>query len=151
MSRSKTSANAAPVAGLILLCALACGRDNSHAKQARDLLERIARIDHRAPFAERQAQLDALRALPLGEPDLARTRELCVAAHAGLLTAEREQAEVRARLDAAGGRQLPQDELTRLGIALSQAGERLTKANAALPDCEARTRALLEGSRKGPP
>ena len=74
-------------------------------------------------------------------------RDVCAAAHGGLVAAEGEQAEVRARIDQAGQKDLSQAELTELGQRLAQAGQKLQKANAALPDCEARTRALLERYR----
>lgn len=135
------------VAGLILFAGVGCNSENSRAQQARTLLERIARIDHRAPLPERRVQVDALRTLPLKEQDLVQMRDVCAAAHGGLLAAESEQAEVRARLDDAGTRDLAQPELAQLGQQLAQAGEKLRKANAALPDCEARTRTLLERYR----
>ncbi len=143
----KTSANAARVAGLILLCTVGCNDDNSRAQQARALLERIARIDHRAPLSERRAHIEALRTLPLKDDDLVQMRDVCAAAHGGLVAAESEQAEVRARLDQAGTKDLPQPELAQLGQRLAQAAGKLSKANAALPDCEARTRKLLERYR----
>jgi hypothetical protein len=135
------------VAGLILLLGVGCNEENSRAQQARALLERIARIDHRAPLTDRHAQVDALRTLPLKENDLVTMRDVCAAAHGGLVAAESEQAEVRARIDSAGTKDLPQAELSQLGQRLAQAAEKLRKANEVLPDCESRTRTLLERYR----
>lgn len=96
----------------------------------------------------RDGQIEALRTLPLKEPELVKLREACVAAHAGLVDAERQQAQVRARLDAAGPNdRLQQSELAKLGESLAKAGEQLRKANEAVPDCEARTRELVKQYR----
>lgn len=143
MQRSKTSAKPAWVAWLILLLAFGCDGERSRADQARKLLERIARVHPSDPFPAREQQLEALRSLPLAEPDLVELRDVCSAAHAGLLAAEREQADVRARLDAAGSQKLPEQELSQLAGALAQAGQKLGKAQAVLPKCEQGTRELL--------
>jgi hypothetical protein len=147
MNRGQNSRIVAWVARLILCLGCACGSENSRAQEARALLERIAALDLRAPPAERARQIEHLRALQLADPDLARVRGACVLAHAGLLAAESEQAGVRSRLDRAGDAGLREPELTLVAATVRQAGERLRDAQAALPECETRTRALLERYR----
>lgn len=131
------------VAGLILVLALACSSDNSHAEQARALLERIAALDPQAPLERRAGQLERLRELPLRHPDLVRARDACQKAHSGLLSAEAEQTLVRARLDRVGDGGLALDELADMRAMVTQAAERLHAARGALPECEDQTRALV--------
>jgi len=135
------------VARLILCLGWACGSEDSRAAEARALLERIGSLDLRASAGERARKIERLRALQLAHPELAHVRDACALAHAGLLAAESEQAGVRDRLDQAGDGGLREAELTRLAAAVKQAGERLHDAQAALPECETRTRELLERYR----
>jgi hypothetical protein len=135
------------LARLMLCLACSCGSDDSHAQQARALLERIAALDLQATASHRAGQIQRLRGLKLAHQDLARVRDACVLAHAGLLAAESEQAAVRGKLDRAGDAGLREPELTVVAAALRQAGERLRDAQQALPECETRTRALLERYR----
>ena len=135
------------VAALILIGALGCGSENSRAEQARALLERIAAVNPDAPRAQRARQLEQLRAVPLQDPELARVRDACALAHAGLLEAEGEQEAVRVRLDRAGDGGLPPLEVLAMQAALAQAGEKLRAAHGMLPECEGQTRVLTERYR----
>ncbi len=135
------------VARLILCLGCACGSEESRGTEARALLERIASLDLRASVSQRARQIERLRALQLAHPELARVRDACALAHAGLLAAESEQAGVRDRLDRAGDGGLRETELAQLAAAVKQAGERLHDAQGALPECETRTRELLERYR----
>ena len=143
----KTAESLAWVAWLILLLAGACRGEESRAQQARALLERIAAMDLRAPPDQRARQIEQLRALPLADAQLVRVRDACSAAHAGLLSAEREQEAVRRKLDQVSDAGLEQAELAGLSAAIARAGERLRAAHTALPDCEQKTRELLEQYR----
>jgi hypothetical protein len=100
-------------------------------------------MDPRAPVEQRARQLERLRAVPLEDPELARVRDGCAAAHAGLLAAEEEQAAIRARLDQAPDGGVGQAELALMAALVARAGERLEAAQHALPECEQQTRALL--------
>lgn len=131
---------------LIPLWWLACSNQNSHHEEAQALLERIARVDLRASFAERGRQIDALRAVQLRDPALHALRERCVQAHAGLLAAERQQVDARARIERIedAGQRNPA-EVAAIAAQLSDAAAALRAAHAALPDCEQRTRQLVLG------
>ena len=128
---------------LIPVLALACGVQNSEREQAQELLTRISKIDLNAPFDRRWQQIEALRALPLAAPALHEARERCVQAHAGLLAAERQQADARTRIEraeASGTRD--RAELAAIGAGLADAARALQHAHRALPDCEQQARAL---------
>src|SRR5688572_8038993 len=93
------SAIAATMAWLTATVLFGCGGEDARAQEAQALLERIARLDLRAPAHERARRIEHLRALTLADPELARVRDACTLAHAGLLAAESEQDAVRQQLD----------------------------------------------------
>jgi hypothetical protein len=131
------------VAALIPLLALACGRANSEREEARELLTRISKIDLNASFDVRAQQIEALRGMALTAPALAQVRERCLQAHAGLLAAERRQADARARIERAeAGGPRNEAELTAIASGLADAARALQDALKALPDCEQQARDL---------
>jgi hypothetical protein len=125
----------------------ACQRDKSDRESAQELLERISAIDVRAPFVDRAARLRELLGLPLVDARLKRVRDQCALAHGGLLSAEREQAAVRERLDRADREPVAAGELARLQGSLARAAESLRDAHASLPDCERSRRELTAETR----
>lgn len=135
------------IAWLAAAGGLGCGGEDPRAQQARALLERIARLDLRGPADERARRIEQLRALALTDPQLVRVRDACALAHAGLLAAESEQAAVRERLDRTGDAAINPPELALMAAQVQQAGARLRDAHDALPECETRTRELLERQR----
>jgi hypothetical protein len=147
MNSRANCAKSALVAYLIPALALGCGNDDSGAEQARALLDRIARLDLRAPADERARRIEQLRALALTDPQLARVRDACALAHAGLLAAESEQAAVREQLDQPRDAPIGPAELAEMAARVKQAGQRLGDARSSLPECDAHTRALLERYR----
>jgi hypothetical protein len=143
MKPTNYRARARFVAALILLSAVACGGQNSEREEARELLTRISKLDLNAPFERRGQQIEALRALKLTVPALHEARERCLQAHAGLLAAERQQADSRARIERAeaeGRRE--QAELDAIATGLADAARALQHAQKALPECEQRAREL---------
>ena len=147
MNGLANSAISALIAVLLASVAPACGGEDSRAREAQSLLERIARLDLRGPAGERARRIEHLRALELSDPELARVRDACALAHAGLLAAESEQAAVRERLDGAADAAISAAEVTLLAAQVKQASQQLLDAQRALPECETRTRALLERHR----
>jgi hypothetical protein len=146
MKSTNSRARARFVALLIPIWWLACSAQNSQHEEARALLERIARVDLRASFDVRGQQIDALRALQLRDPALHALRDRCVQAHAGLLAAERQQVDARARIERIedAGQHDPA-EVAAIAAQLSSAASALRAAHAALPDCEQQTRQLVLG------
>jgi hypothetical protein len=148
MNSRANSGISALVACLIPAALLGCGgEDASGAEQARALLDKIARLDLNGPHDERARRIEQLRALALTDPQLARVRDACALAHAGLLAAESEQAAVRKRLDQPRDAAISQAELTLMAAQVQQASQRLRDARSALPECDTQTRALLERHR----
>lgn len=149
MKPTNSRARAQFVAGLIPLFVLACGSQNSEREEARALLWRIADVDLRAPFDQRAQQIEALRTMKLGSRELLGAREQCVHAHAGLLAAERQQADARTRIGRAedAGQRDPA-ELVAIAAALADAAKGLRAAHAAIPQCEDRVRELMLGKGK---
>jgi hypothetical protein len=146
MKSTNSRARARFVALLIPIWWLACATQNSHHEEAQALLERISKVDLSASFDLRARQIDALRALQLHDPALHELRERCVQAHAGLLSAERQQVDARARIERIedAGQRNPA-EVAAIAAQLSDAAAALRAAHAALPDCEQRTRQLVLG------
>lgn len=137
----------ASAAALCVLFISGCGGENSERMQSKALLNRIAAVDLQAPLVERKHQIEALRALPLNVPALVALRERCAQAHAGLLDAEREQADARQQLDDVNAAGRDPAALSRIAALLTHAGETLRTARTALPGCEQSIRALMHGSR----
>jgi hypothetical protein len=131
------------VAVLIPILASACGGRNSEREEARELLTRISKLDLNASFEQRGQQIEALRGVKLSVPALHEARERCLQAHAGLLAAERQQADSRARIDRAeaDGRR-DRAELAAIAAGLADAARALQHAHRALPECEQRAREL---------
>jgi hypothetical protein len=129
------------------LLVYACHGEKSEREPARELLGRISAIDVRAPIADRAAGLRELLGLQLADPELIRIRDQCALAHGGLLSAEREQAAVRERVDGADRHPVDATELAALQSALARAAQSLRDAHAALPDCERSTRDLTAETR----
>jgi hypothetical protein len=125
----------------------ACHGEKSDREPALELLGRISAIDVHAPFADRAARLRELLGLRLADPRLLRVRDECATAHGGLLSAEREQAAVRERIDRADREPVAAPELASLQSALARAAESLRDAHSALPDCERSTRELTAETR----
>jgi hypothetical protein len=134
---------------MILQSLLACGGDNSERTQARALLERISALDLRAPAAERARLIERLRAFAATDPALVRVRDQCAEAHAGLLSAELEQASARERLEAARARDGNPNkvELEAIAVSVAHASTTLRAAQAVLPECERSMRALATRPR----
>ena len=103
------------------------------------------------PEATRRARVDDLAGLALREPELARTRDVCVTAHRGLLDAETEQARARRSLEAAERRHpdgpVPAGEAQQIADAIAASNRALEQAQQALPRCEAQSRELALRAR----
>ena len=130
---------------LSLPALLSC--ENSHRTQARALLQRISELDSRAPFAARADQIAKLRSLALADAQLVEVRDRCARVYAGLLDAERAQADARARLSRGASGKLEDAELASIAAAVAQAGKQLSAAQTELPACERSTRELALHTR----
>jgi hypothetical protein len=130
-----------------LLCSQACAPKKTEREAAQLLLDRISAIDVRASIPTRAAQIKRLRELPLSDTRLSNIRDHCALAHGGLLTAERDQSAVRARVDDAQRNPVDAAELEQLRAALVRAAHSLQDAHASLPECESNARRLVRDVR----
>ncbi len=138
------------VAALIPCVCLCCRGENSSREQVQALLARISELDLHAPAVRRAQQIEALHALPLRDPALARVRDRCVQAHSGLLSAEREQAQARVRLqDQAARGGSDKAALQAIAASVAHAAATLQKAQGALGECQRSLRALVAGGGAG--
>lgn len=128
-------------------CAGACTQQSNDGSEARALLDRLTSIDLNAPSNERAARIAALRRLVLKQPALLALRDRCALAYGGLLAAERQQDQVRQRLDRADAGALSPAELSELRATLAAATDDLAEARAALPACLEAARRLSRSSR----
>jgi len=129
------------VASVILLSSAGCGSEKNTRAEAIELLERISRLDVNGSQDARAAAIAAIEAMPLREPELRAAREQCVAAHGGLLNAERAQREVEHELEQSA-RPIDAAKLETLKARMSEANGALEAAGKSLGPCEERTRAL---------
>ena len=139
---------------MILSCIAAltgCSCEDPRREQARRLFDALQALDVAAPPARRDARLDALRRLPLDDPDLARTRDGCLTVHEGLYAAEQAQAQAQDALRQAsaarGDGGLAASDAARIRAAITRSERARERALAALPECERATRELLLPSK----
>ena len=138
-----------PAFAIVLAClalgAGACG--DARREEAGRLLQALDLLDVAAPVERREARIAALRGMAIQDPGLARVRDQCVAVHAGLLSAEREQAEAGRSLKAAAamhaGQGIPPADAERITQSIARSEQAWAAARAALPKCEAATRDLV--------
>lgn len=138
-----------PASAIFLVClgvgACACG--DARREEASRLLQALDSLDVAAPDERREARIATLREMAIRDPGLAQVRDQCVTVHAGLLSAEREQAAAGRALKAAAashaGHGIPPAEAERITQAIARSEQAWNAARAALPKCEAATRELL--------
>jgi hypothetical protein len=133
----------------LFVCAfsLACDEDAQLRDDARRFLAGYTAITYDLRGAELEKRLGALAALPLGEPAVRETRDLCVAGHRAMLEQERAQEAHAAQVDRAlagstDGAPLDAATLAGLKEKLDSAQTALTAAREKLERCEGQARSL---------
>lgn len=81
----------------LILLLTACERDSS--AEARMFLDRLDRLDLDDPVEDRRRLLTSLSNMPLADPDIDATRDVCVDAHRRTIEAEELTARVRSALE----------------------------------------------------
>jgi hypothetical protein len=119
--------------------------------EANALMTSLNAVSDEGSFVERSAALQRLNQLPLHFAAHAQTRDVCGAAHKGLLEAEIAQAEARRALTSAG-EGTPQPMLEKVqaeGIAadIERSNRSLALAKERFPECEKAMRGLLREAR----
>ena len=135
---------------IVLVSLLAsCGGSSRKQKvqeERQALIYALAHLDPAAPPKERAQMLDTVRALPLTDKELRATRDICLAAHQGLLEAHLLQAEARkAFADAQKDDADRAIHATHAQQALDASSNTLAGARTSLDACQTHTRTLVRG------
>jgi hypothetical protein len=138
----------ARVASVILVfAAFGCDSQADARGEARVLVRQLSEFSDDRSLVERSNALGALAKLPLRSADHAQARDVCVAAHRGMLDAETSQASARKALQEAqsqaanGG--LDKARATSIANAIEASNRALTQAKQRFPECERAMRKLL--------
>jgi hypothetical protein len=119
-----------------------CELQGNHRAEARALITSLNAVsDQQGSLVERNAALDRLDQLPLQEPTHVQTRDVCRAAHRGLLEAETAQAEARRALSTTGT--LQTGEAAVIAADIERSNRALGVAKQRFPECEQAMRQLL--------
>jgi hypothetical protein len=140
--------------GALLTAAGSCGEQASARAEADALMTSLHDVSDESSFVDRNVALERLNQLPLHFAPHIQTREVCSAAHKGLLEAEIAQTEARRAL-ASVSETCPQANPPRLEKAQAESIaadiERSTRALATakerFPECEKAMRGLLREAR----
>jgi len=144
---------------LPLTGAVGCGEQHNARVEAEALMTSLNAVSDDGSFVERSAALERLGQLQLHFPTHAQTRELCSAAHKGLLEAEIAQAEARRALSSANPDSaaqagsadakpmLEQAQAESIAADIERSNQALATAKERFPQCEAAMRNLVRESR----
>jgi hypothetical protein len=128
-----------------------CGERADARAEADALMTSLSAVSDEGSFVERSAALQRLNQLPLHFSAYAQTREVCGAAHKGLLEAEIAQAEARRALTSVneGSPQPMLGKVQAEGIAadIDRSNRALATAKERFPECERAMRGLLREAR----
>ncbi len=139
--------------GAVLAAASSCGEQASARAEADALMTSLNAVSDETSFVDRSAALERLNQLALHFAPHIQTREVCSAAHKGLLEAEIAQTEARRALASVSETGQPNPPKLEKVQAESIAAdiERSTKALATakerFPECEKALRGLLREAR----
>jgi metal-responsive CopG/Arc/MetJ family transcriptional regulator len=145
-SRSVQKVSAALLALGVVIQLGACDRHADARAEARVLLRSLNDVSDRGSFQERSAAIDRLTQLQLSAAEHAQTREVCRAAHVGLLEAETAQAEARKALSEASALDagvLAAKQASAVAADIERSNRALTTAKLRFPECERAMRKLI--------
>ena len=142
------------------LLGIGCGEHHDARAEADELMTSLSAVSDEGSFVERSAALERLKQLQLHFPSHAQTRELCGAAHKGLLEAEIAQTEAQRALgnasansqpggapNAEGGPALDQAQADGIAADIERSNKALATAKQRFPECEAAMQKLLREAR----
>ena len=157
MTVQKSPALLLPIA--LNLIALGCGERHDARAEAESLMTSLNAVSDEGSFVERSAALERLNQLQLHFPAHAHARELCGAAHKGLLEAEIAQTEARRALSSASEAStdgptkdaakaaLEPVQAESIAADIERSNRALATAKERFPECETAMRNLLRESR----
>jgi hypothetical protein len=133
------------------ILASGCSERASARDEADALMTSLNAVSDEAGFVERTAALERLGQLQLHFAPHAQARDVCSAAHKGLLDAEIAQTEARRALStAAEGSAQPTLEPTaaqKIAADIERSNQALATAKQRFPECERAMRGLIQSAR----
>lgn len=146
MQRLPLRAATRPRCAALLLLGMAelaagCDRRGSVKAEARALMTSLNAVSDQGSLTLRSAALDDLQRLELHEPTHVQTRNVCRAAHQGLLDAEVAQAEARRALAKVGTLEPSQAQV--IAADIERSNKALSVAKQRFPECETAMRELI--------
>jgi hypothetical protein len=136
---------------LALTCALACGERADARDEARALMTSLNAVSDEGSFTQRSAALSRLSQLELHFAPHVQTREVCSAAHKGLLEAEVAQAQARRALSEVSqngaAQPLAQNQAETIAADIERSNKALATAKDRFPECERAMRSLVREAR----
>jgi hypothetical protein len=144
--RGVQNASAALLALCFMSATSACGQNGDTRSEARVLIRSLNDVSDRGSFQERSAAIDRLGQLQLRVAEHVQTREVCRAAHVGLLEAETAQAEARKALSEASTQEagtLAAQQASAVAADIERSNRALATAKQRFPECERALRKLI--------
>jgi len=140
--------------GAVWIAASSCGEQASARAEADALMTSLHAVSDESSFVDRSAALERLSQLALHFAPHIQTREVCSAAHKGLLEAEIAQTEARRALASvsATGPQADPPKLEKvqaesIAADIERSTRALATAKERFPQCEKAMRGLIRESR----
>jgi metal-responsive CopG/Arc/MetJ family transcriptional regulator len=128
------------------LIAVGCGQQADTRAEARQLLRSLNDVSDRGTFQERSSAIDRLTKMSLHTSEHVQTRDVCRAAHQGLLEAETAQAEARKALSEANTRDaglIGSQQASAVAADIERSNKALATAKQRFPECERAMRKLI--------
>ena len=127
-----------------LIVAGGCNQQADTRAEARLLLRSLNDVSDRGSFQERSNAIDRLAKLSLHTSEHVQTRDVCRAAHQGLLEAETAQAEARKALSGARDAGLiGAQQASAVAADIERSNKALATAKRRFPECERAMRKLI--------
>jgi hypothetical protein len=139
--------------GAVLSAAGSCGEQNSARDEANALMTSLNAVSDEGTFVDRSAALERLNRLALHFAPHIQTRDVCSAAHKGLLEAEIAQAEARRALASIEGSDQPNPpkleavQAESIAADIERSNRALATAKERFPQCEKSMQGLLREAR----
>jgi hypothetical protein len=140
--------------GAVCVAASGCGEQASARAEADALVTSLHAVSDEGSFVDRSAALERLNQLPLHFAPHIQARDVCSAAHKGLLEAEIAQTEARRALasvsegaEQANPPKLEKVQAESIAADIERSNRALATAKERFPECEKAMRGLLREAR----
>jgi len=141
--------NALACLGAWMAAAGGCGEQTSARDEANALITSLHAVSDEGSFVDRSAALERLNQLSLHFAPHIQTRDVCSAAHKGLLEAEIAQTEARRALASVSetGPKLEKVQADGIAADIERSNRALATAKERFPECEKAMRGLIREAR----